>query len=176
VSGLLVQARYFDPAAADREEDEHVDAPKPDGVDGQEVAGEDRFALLAQEGAPALPVALRCRRNAGFGEHAPHQRRRDVDVELAQLADNPHVAPACVLARQPHDQVAHLAFDRRPARPPVRVCPPVSDQAPVPAQQRLRPHRERSPRAARRDSAERRQHEPVARLIPRPTRLASEDR
>src|SRR5439155_1155890 len=91
----------LDPAAADREEDEHVQTLKPDGVDGQEVAGEHRVAMLAQEGAPALPVALGCRRDAGVSEHAAHQRRRNVDAELAQLADDSDVAPACVLAREP---------------------------------------------------------------------------
>jgi hypothetical protein len=47
---------------------------------------------------------------------------------------------------------------------------------PVPAQQRLRPHRKRAPRAARRDSAERRQDQPVARLQARPTGLPAKDR
>jgi hypothetical protein len=39
-------------AAPDRDEDEHVQAAQPDGVDGEEVAGEDRFALRSKEAAP----------------------------------------------------------------------------------------------------------------------------
>jgi hypothetical protein len=67
--------------AADREEDEHVEAAKPDRVDREKVTGEDRVALLAQECAPAVPVALRRGREAGVGEHdcapaSPRRRRR----------------------------------------------------------------------------------------------------
>jgi hypothetical protein len=47
----------LDSAAADREEDEHVEAAQPDGVDGEEVAGEDRLSVRAEEAAPRLPVA-----------------------------------------------------------------------------------------------------------------------
>ena len=43
-----------------------------------------------------------------------------------------------VLAREPQDQLAHLAVERRPAGPPVRVCPAARDEPSVPAQQRLR--------------------------------------
>jgi hypothetical protein len=78
----------LDPAAADAEEDEHVQPPKQDGVDTEEVAGEDRFAVRAQERAPAQPVALRRRRHAGTGEHGAHQRPRHGDAELAKLADD----------------------------------------------------------------------------------------
>jgi hypothetical protein len=73
------------------------------------------FALRAQERAPAQTVAQRCRRQAGVGEHVPHERRRDVDAELAQLADDPHIAPARVLAGESYDQFAHRVIDRRPA-------------------------------------------------------------
>ena len=44
------------------------------------------------------------------------------------------------------------------------------------AQQRLRPHRGLALAEERRDPAERRQHEPVAGLEPRPTRLPTENR
>src|SRR6266516_4107535 len=57
--------QVLESAAADREEDEHVQTLKPNGVEGEEVAREHRVAMLAQEGAPALPVALGCRRDAG---------------------------------------------------------------------------------------------------------------
>jgi hypothetical protein len=81
---------------------------------------ERRRGVLAQERAPVQLVALGCRRHTGCPEQVAHQRGRDVDPELAQLADDPDVAPASVLARQPQDQLAHLAVDRRSARTPVR--------------------------------------------------------
>jgi pimeloyl-ACP methyl ester carboxylesterase len=139
----------LDPAAADRDEDEHVQPPKPDGVDSEEVAGEDRLAVPAQERAPAQPIALRRGRHAGGRKHAAHQRRRHVDAELAQFADDPDIAPGRVLARQPHDQLAHLPLDRRPAWSSVRVRPAAGNEPPMPTQNRLRPHQERGPRTAR---------------------------
>src|SRR6266511_1223324 len=79
----------------------------------------------------ASTVSACCRRNerqlswsrcgAGVGEHVSHQRRRDSDPELAQLADDPNIAPLAVLAREPQDQLAHLRSQRRSPWPPVRV-------------------------------------------------------
>jgi hypothetical protein len=39
----------------------------------------------------------------------------------AQLADDPHKAPARILAGQPQNKPAHLAVDRRPGRTPMRI-------------------------------------------------------
>jgi len=123
VSGLLVQGEVLDPAAADREEDEHAQTAKPDGVDREEVAGEDRLAVRAQEGAPRVPVAVGRRRHTGLAQDVADRGRRDGDAELAQLGDDPQVAPARVLAGEPQNQLPHLAADRWPAWSPVRVCP-----------------------------------------------------
>ena len=96
--GSPCRGEVFNPTAADREQDKHVQAAKPDGVDGQEVASDDRIALLAQEAAPGQLVALRRGRDAGVGEHAAHQRRGNVDAELAELADGSDV-PRLVFSR-----------------------------------------------------------------------------
>jgi hypothetical protein len=135
----------LDPARPDRDEEEHVEPPQPDGIDGEKVAGDDRAAVLAQGRPPAEPRTHRRWRDAGAREHVAHQRRRDRDLELAQLARNPDVAPLLVLAREPQDQLAHLAVERRPGRPPARVRSAPSDDPPVQAQQRLRRHQERVP-------------------------------
>jgi hypothetical protein len=74
---------------------------REDGVNGEEVAGERRRRVLAQKRAPIQLAALGCRWNTRCSEHIAHQRRGDVDPELAKLADDPNVAPAAVLARQP---------------------------------------------------------------------------
>jgi hypothetical protein len=44
---LARASEVLDAAAADREEDEHVEAAQPDRIDGEEVAGEDRLAMRA---------------------------------------------------------------------------------------------------------------------------------
>jgi hypothetical protein len=46
----VARARHeFDPTALERDEEEDVDPPEPDRLDRQEVAGEHRRCLLAQE-------------------------------------------------------------------------------------------------------------------------------
>src|SRR3954453_14945238 len=79
----------------------------------------------------------RCRRNAGAGEHVPHQRRGNRDPELVQLANDPDVAPMIVLPREAQDQFAQLLVDRWPTPRSVRVRPPARDDPSVPAQQPL---------------------------------------
>ena len=64
---------------------------------------EHRLSVVPEERAPAELVALRRRRDARAGEHVSHKRRRDGDLQLAQLADDPNIAPVAVLAREPQD-------------------------------------------------------------------------
>src|SRR6266536_4925651 len=93
----------LDPARPHRDEEQHVQPPQPDRVDSEEVAGEDRVSLLAQERSPARGAALRCRRYARTGEHVAYQRRGNGDPELAQFTDDPHIAPVAVLPREAQD-------------------------------------------------------------------------
>jgi hypothetical protein len=147
----------LNPAAAHREEHEHVEAAQPDGVDGEEVAGEDRLAMRSQETAPRLRLAPRSRRHPSLGEDVADGGRRDGDTQLAQLTDDPQVAPVRVLAREPQDQFAHVTTDRLPAWTAMRVGPAPSHQPPMPVQQRLRSHEESVPGAPRQHAAESRQ-------------------
>jgi hypothetical protein len=173
VSGLRARDVFAD-SRADRDEEQHLQPPQPDGVDREEVGGEHRLGVLAEEVAPAGADALRRRRNDGAREDVPHQRRRNRDAEPAQLAGDPHVAPVVVCAGEPHDQLAHLLVNRRPARPRMRVYPPARDDLPVPAQERLGRSEERLLRASRDQAAERHQHQPVTGRHARP--LPPQDR
>jgi hypothetical protein len=166
----------LDPPRPDRDEEQHVQPPQPDGIHGENVASNDRAAVLAQERSPAELAPFRRWRDAGTGEHVSHQRRRDVDTELAQLADDPDVPPVAVLAREPQDQLAQLRVERRPARAPVPACPAAGDDPPVPPQQRLRRDQERLPRATRHYAAEGRQQQSVALRQLWPPRLPAQDR
>jgi len=129
-----------------------------------------------QEASPRLRVTPRRRRQSSLDQDVADRARRNGDTELAQLAHDPLITPARVLAGEAHDQLAHLRTDRRPARRAVRIGPAPGDKPAVPAQQRLRPHRERTPGTARQHSAERRQQHSIARLEPRPIDLAAKDR
>ena len=105
------RARHvFDPAAADADEDEHVQPAQQDRVDGEEVTGEHRRSGLAQERAPVELATLRYRRDARCSEEVPPERGGDVDPELAQLTSR-HAplevpAPACLCQRSPTKGVA----------------------------------------------------------------------
>jgi hypothetical protein len=50
--------QVLDPAAADADEDEHVQPPQQHRVDGETVASERRRGVLAQKRPPLQPVAL----------------------------------------------------------------------------------------------------------------------
>src|SRR6266540_7132302 len=60
---------------------------------------------------------------------------RRLSIELAR---DPLVAPAWVLARQPQHEFARGGVDRRAPGPRARVGPSPPHELPVPAQQRLR--------------------------------------
>src|SRR2546428_281937 len=84
LGGVVVACtgRVLDPAAANADEDEYVQPPQQYGVDGQEVAGERRCSVLAQERAPVLMVALGCRRNTCCSQDIANQRGGDADAEF----------------------------------------------------------------------------------------------
>lgn len=132
--------------------------------------------MRPQEAAPGLGIAPRRRRQAGPGEDVADRARRDANAELAQLAGDPQVAPARVLASEPDDQLAYVPADRRPAWVTARIGPAASDKPAMPRPERLRPHRERSPRVAGKHPAECREQDPVLGLEARPSDLAAKNR
>src|SRR6266511_3360745 len=133
----------LDPAALEREEEEHVDSLQQGGLDGEEIAGERRRSVLAEEVAPGELVSPRRRRQTVADEDRPHRGRRNRDAEASQFADDPPVAPRWVLACELNDERLYPTIERRPPRrPSVRIRPATPDQLPVPAQNRRRTHRQ----------------------------------
>src|SRR5439155_25007906 len=65
-------------AAADLQEDEHVESPKWHRVDSEEVAGKDRSGVSGEELGPSRTIAAKCRRNAMTTQDAPDGGRRDL--------------------------------------------------------------------------------------------------
>jgi len=84
-SGIRMAAvgDVFDPTRPDRDEEQQLQPPQPEGVDGEQVTGEDHVSLLAQERPPAGDGALGCGRDAGAAEHVAHQPRRHRDAKPA---------------------------------------------------------------------------------------------
>jgi hypothetical protein len=87
-----------------------------------------------------------------------------------QLAGDPRVAPARVLARQAQDELAYTTLDGRTAWSPPWLRPLPAHELAVPAQQRLRRHDQAIPAPPRQHSDERRQ-EGTVRRSERGTRL-----
>jgi hypothetical protein len=65
------------PAGLVLDEDQRIDPSQQDGVDGQEVAGDDPVALGGQELLPRRARTSRRRVDASPGQDLPHRRGRD---------------------------------------------------------------------------------------------------
>jgi hypothetical protein len=127
--GVGVNRRWAegDPPAAKLDEHEDVDGTQPGRLDSEEVARDDALRLRPQELAPGRAAASRGRPRSRRSEQGPDRRRTHSQAELAQLALDPHAAPARVLPGKPEDQRTDLRFYGWPARttgPAVRPLSP----------------------------------------------------
>jgi DNA-binding CsgD family transcriptional regulator len=67
-------------------------------------------------------------------KHSPHRARGEAEAELDQLTSDPLIAPARVLPRQPHHQLAQRLVRRWTAGFALLVCPLPAHQLPMPTQ------------------------------------------
>ena len=120
--------------------EQHIQRSQPDRLHGKEVAGHDPLRLRAEKLAPRGATSPRCRAKLMPSEERPDRGRTDPDPELAQLALDPHAAPARILPRQPQHQLPKLRVERRSTcrSAPKRPLPP--HQLALPTQKRLRRH------------------------------------
>jgi hypothetical protein len=139
--GVGGAAGEVDAAAAQLDEEEDVEAPQRDGLDGEEVDREHAPRLLAQERPPRESAPATRGTEAGLPQDLADSRRRHFQVEPVDLAGDPLVAATRVLSGQAEHELADLAAERRSACSAM-VCPAASDEPPVPAQQRGRSHQE----------------------------------
>ena len=168
-SGLVGARDELDPAAVERDEEQHVDPRQQHGLDGQEVTRKHRGRLLAQEASPTETVSLRRRRQPMPDQDRAHRTRRDRNTQAEQLTDDPLVAPARVLSGEPDDELLDFASDRRTSDPTARIRPTARHQPLVPTQQRPRTHQEHRPGPARQRTAQRRKQYSIS--LPKLQRL-----
>ncbi|HEX6401675.1 MAG TPA: hypothetical protein VF003_00685 [Pseudonocardiaceae bacterium] len=71
----------MDAAGGMLDDEQDVQAVKQQGVDAEEVGGEDAVGLTSQELSPGGPVAVRCRVDAGSPEDRPHGAGRALVAE-----------------------------------------------------------------------------------------------
>jgi hypothetical protein len=126
--------------------------------------------MLATRGQTAC-----CRTQARLAEDLPDRRCRHVQAEPIELASDPLVTPARILAGEAKHEPAELAAYRRSACS-AGVGPAAGDQASVPAKQRRGGHQERAPARAGQQPARCRKQDPIARVQLRPTYLPTQHR
>src|SRR6266699_1671693 len=114
----------MDTPAAELEEEEHIEAPEPERLDSEEVAGDDRVGVGTQEVAPAELGASAGRRHAGLPQDLGDRRCRDAHADSGEFTNDPLVAPARVLTRQPKHELTDLLGDRGSTWSPTSVSPP----------------------------------------------------
>ncbi len=122
----------MDAAAAQLDEEEDVEAPQRDRLDGEEVDCEHAVGLLAQERPPRQGGALTGGTDALLPQDLPDRRGRQLQSEPVELPGDPLIAPARVLAREAEHELAELAADRRSTHP-VGVRPAASNEPAMPA-------------------------------------------
>src|SRR5215217_427908 len=98
-------------AATQLDEEDNVQPLQRDGLDGEEVDAEDALRLSSQERAPGQAETLTRRTDPCFAQDLPNGGRRHSWAEPVDLTDDPLIAPARVLAREPKNEVADLATD-----------------------------------------------------------------
>jgi hypothetical protein len=134
----------MDSPGVELDEEQHVQPPQPDGVDGEEVARHDPGRLLAQECSPGRGHRPWRWIQSMTAEGGADCGCRDLHPEAQQFSLDALVAPAGILLGQADDQLLDVVVQRWSSGL-VRVGPGTGDEASVPAQQRLRPDQETRP-------------------------------
>jgi hypothetical protein len=78
------------------DEEEDVEPLQKDGVDREEVGGDDRGGVGGKEAAPGERGATRRRRDAVLMQDPANGAARDLEAQLAELAPEAEIAPARV--------------------------------------------------------------------------------
>jgi hypothetical protein len=108
-----------------------------DGVQGEEVGGQQPSGLSPQERLPTGVCSPWCWSESGSGQDSADRSGAQAVAEPGEFAVEAAVAPGRVLVCQAQDQVAELIADWWAARL-AGVGPFSGDQAAVPGQQRSR--------------------------------------
>jgi hypothetical protein len=98
-----------------------------------------RAPVRPQEGTPRRWPTWR-RQDPIVSQHLGDRASRDMVVEVLQRALDPAVAPAWILCRHPHNERRDLLHEPRTPWAPALECPLLSDQPPVPSQNRVGRH------------------------------------
>jgi len=109
---MVSHPRDPNPSAAEFDEEEHVEPPEPERVEGEEVGGHDMGCLRSQECPPCGPCSPGGRSYSMVLQDPGDRARRQTDTELDQLALDAAVAPPRILLRQTDNEPRGLLVDR----------------------------------------------------------------
>ena len=95
--GVGGHAEQVDDAPFELDDEQHVITAEQNGVDREEISGQEAFGLSAEELFPAGPNSPGRGSKAVTAEDAGDAALRDIDAELSKFPDDAEVAPAGVL-------------------------------------------------------------------------------
>ena len=107
----------MNPATAELDKEQHMQALEPDRVDREEVGRQDLVSMLTQELPPGGPSPKRRRWQTLPAENSADGFVRAVHIQLEQLTLDPPVTPARVLLGQAQDQLSTLGDQTRTSAP-----------------------------------------------------------
>ena len=79
---LIGAARQIHPAGVQFDEEQHVNGLQPQGLDGEEIAGQHLMLVVVQERAPRAAATLRCGRETMAPHHVLHGLGIEVEPQL----------------------------------------------------------------------------------------------
>jgi hypothetical protein len=83
------------------DEEQHLDPLAEYGVNVEQVAGDDPFALGLQKLPPTRAVATWSGAQTSAFEDVSYGARRNIDAYSSEFTADPHITPARVLPSQP---------------------------------------------------------------------------
>ena len=152
--GVGGDAEQVHSSSVDLDHEEHVEAAQCDGVDGEEVGGQDAFGLGTEELAPGGARPPRRGREAMAAKNSGDAGLGDGDAELLELTDDAEVAPARVLPCQADDQLDCLFGQGRAAVALMGISPSSSYEGTMPAKDCLGRDEEGCPPLTRDEASE----------------------
>jgi hypothetical protein len=122
------------PSTVDLDHEQHVQPAQGDGVQAEEINGQQAGCLGAQEGPPTGVGPAWRRTDPGATEDPADRGGADPVAESEEFSLDAAMTPGRVLLGQSDDEGADLHLDRRTPRR-AGIGPSLGDQAAVPSQQ-----------------------------------------
>ena len=109
--GVSGHAEKMDPAGADLHHEQNVKAAQRDGVEGEEIGGQQPASLRVQEGPPPGVGPARRRAEPSGSQDPPNRAGTDAMPETGVFTLDPAVAPGRVLPCQAQHQTSDFVGD-----------------------------------------------------------------